>query len=166
MSLEAQNIEQFPGNSWVLPTDIDLVGPASESFVSRLVEAGIDKESDLVYNLEVAFREAIINAIAHGNLGVVMPDDSPKPLMTMAKEEQTANPSDKKVYVDIVIDSEIISVTIRDEGKGFNSRDVADPREGEAVLKPRGRGIMFMNSFFDSVTYNEPGNEVKMVKKR
>lgn len=160
------NAERFPGSHWVLPTDIDLVEDIAEAFTKKLEEAGLDKDSDEVYYLGIAFREALINAIAHGNLGVEMPDGSTRTLGELAKEKQTRNPTDKKVYVDVEIDAGKISVTIRDEGRGFNWRKIPDPKVGDAVLKSKGRGVMFMRSFFDSATYNESGNEVTMVKSR
>src|SRR3989344_9060820 len=158
--------EKFPGSHWVLPTDIDLVEKTAEAFIKKLEEAGLDKDSDEVYYLGIAFREALINAIAHGNLSVEIPDGSTRTLGELAKEEQTVNPTDKKVYVDVEIDAGKISVTIRDEGKGFNWGEIPDPKVGDARFKPKGRGVMFMKSFFDSVTYNESGNEVTMVKAR
>jgi len=160
------NSERFPGSHWVLPTDIDLVETTEEAFIKKLEEVGLDRDSDEVHYLVVAFREALINAIAHGNLGVEMPEGTTRTLGELAKEEQTINPTDKKVYVDVEIDAGKISVTIRDEGRGFNWREIPDPTVGDARFKPKGRGMMFMKSLFDSVTYNESGNEVTMVKAR
>ena len=104
------NSERFPGNHWVLPTDIDLVEKTAEAFIKKLEEAGLDKDSDEVYYLGVAFREALINAIAHGNLGIEMPEGSTRTLGELAKEEQVANPTDKKVCVDIELFQRSLSV--------------------------------------------------------
>ena len=157
---------RFPGNSWTLPTDITLVDPAAEQFVGRLVEAGWDKDSSEVYYLRIAFLEAYINAVAHGNLKVVIPEGSDATLGELARAEQKNNPTNKKIHVDIVIDAHNVSLIIRDEGDGFDWQDVPDPKQGEALLKPKGRGLLVMRSFFDSVTYNAKGNEVTMIKNR
>ncbi len=158
--------EWFSGNSWGLPTDIDLVDPAAKAFTAKLVAAGFKEDSDFVFDFDVAFREALANTIVHGNLKVVKPDGSEETLGALAKKEQTENPSRKRVYVNIEINDEEVSVIIRDEGDGFNWQEVPDPTQPEGRFKTKGRGIMFMESYVDSVIYNEQGNEVKMVKKR
>jgi len=165
MSLDAiKTTEYFVGDSWILPTDIDLVIKAEDEFAKRLENAGWGAESDEALDLCTAFREALINAIAHGNLGVSIPDGSNEELGVLAKAEQERNPTDKKAYVDIKVDEKQATVVIRDEGKGFDWKNVADPLSPDALLKPKGRGMLFMRAYADSVTYNEKGNEVTIVK--
>ncbi|MES3004807.1 MAG: ATP-binding protein [Patescibacteria group bacterium] len=165
MGIESINKEeQFLGNNWILPTDIGLVTTADDALGKKLEVAGWDLESDEVLDIQVAFREALINAIAHGNLDVSIPDGSFEELGVIAKAEQERNPTDKKVFVDIDLDENKVEIRIRDEGKGFNWREVADPTTGEGLLKPKGRGMLFMKSYADSVIYNEQGNEVTLVK--
>jgi len=168
MSLEAINTnEYFLGNNWTLPTNIDLVSPAVEEFMTRLKDAGWDVESDEVINfIHVVFREALINAIAHGNLEVFVTETNTEELGVLAKIEQDRNPTDKKVYVDIKIDEKQVVVVIRDEGKGFDITKVPDPTSPERLLERSGRGLFFMRSFADSVTHNSAGNEVTMVKNK
>lgn len=155
--------ERFPGNHWVLPTDITLVDAVEEVFVRRLSEGGWEDSEDLDW-LKLAFREALINAIAHGNLGVIKPDNSEETLQVIAFKKQQESPSDKEVLVDLDITPERVSVTIKDQGKGFDWQHVADPTKDAGLMESKGRGILFMKNFFDSVTYNEEGNEVTMIK--
>jgi anti-sigma regulatory factor (Ser/Thr protein kinase) len=167
MSLDSIKSEEiFAGDSWILPTDIDLVVVAEDELVKNLENSGWARNSDEVMDLGVAFREALINAIAHGNLGVSIPDGSSEELGVLAKNEQERNPTNKKVYVDIKIDEKQVTIAIRDEGKGFDWRKVPDPTAPENILKPKGRGLAFMRLYADSVSYNDIGNEVTIVKKK
>src|SRR6266478_9890635 len=71
-------------------------------------------------DIETALREALANAVIHGN----------------------GENSYKRVYVDCrcYIDGEV-SITVRDEGQGFNSEEVANPTTPENLLFTHGRGI-------------------------
>jgi serine/threonine-protein kinase RsbW len=57
---------------------------------------------------------------------------------------------------------------VRDQGKGFDPSTIPDPVAPENILKVDGRGIFFMRSFMDEVTYTFPrrgGTVVRMVKR-
>src|SRR5689334_4384548 len=71
-------------------------------------------------DIETALREALANAVIHGN---------------------GENPY-KCVYVDCrcYMDGEV-SIAVRDEGQGFNSEEVANPTTPENLLFTHGRGI-------------------------
>jgi serine/threonine-protein kinase RsbW len=71
---------------------------------------------------------------------------------------------EKKVTINYSIDSDKIEITIADEGDGFKPESVADPRWGEGLYKPGGRGLLLMNSYMDVVKFNERGNSVYMVR--
>ncbi|HEY4505647.1 MAG TPA: ATP-binding protein [Candidatus Paceibacterota bacterium] len=168
MTLEGSRNEEvsFVGDYWSLPTDIDLLASAGDAFVQKLIDAGWQHDSDEVYWFRMAFDEAFINAVVHGNLGFVKPKDSEESSMTVVRREQLEHPTDRRVYVDIDVTPNRVSLTIRDEGAGFNWREVSDPTVGDAVMKTSGRGLFFMRSFFDDISYNEIGNEVRIVKSK
>ena len=107
--------ELFEGNNWTLPTDIDLVEPAAEAFLKKLGAEEVKCDPDLAANLKLGFHEALVNAIAHGNLGI----KSNLNVADLAEAEQQKNPTDKKVYVAFVITPKIVKINIRDEGEGF-----------------------------------------------
>lgn len=106
--------------------------------------AGFD--DDASHYMSVAVREAVVNAMKHGN----------------RMEE------DKRVAVNLVLHPKRLEVTVRDQGPGFAPDDVPDPLAPENLLKANGRGIFFMRSFMDEVSYAFPaggGTLVKMVKR-
>jgi serine/threonine-protein kinase RsbW len=103
------------------------------------------KEDD-VHFMSVAVRESVVNAIKHGN-----------------KMDES-----KRVGVEFSLGPASIDVEVADEGKGFNPESVANPVAQENLLKADGRGIFFMRSFMDTVSYTFPnghGTVVRMTKK-
>jgi serine/threonine-protein kinase RsbW len=83
-------------------------------------------------NLQIACSEALINAIVHGN-----------------KED-----GNKKVYTNIVYNEIIMTVRIKDEGKGFDVDALPDPTLNENILKESGRGIFIIRSLVDEFQCN------------
>ncbi len=63
--------------------------------------------------------------------------------------------------------SRAFSITIKDEGDGFNPDEVPDPLDGQNLLKSSGRGLLLMRSFADEVSIHrgDPGGtEVMMIR--
>ena len=94
-------------------------------------------------DIETALREALANAVIHGN----------------------GENSYKRVYVDCrcYLDGEV-SITVRDEGQGFNSEEVANPTTPENLLFAHGRGIYLMRTLMDEVSFGDGGSVVQMRK--
>ena len=94
-------------------------------------------------DIEMALLEALANAVIHGN----------------------GDNSGKRIYVSCrcYMDGEV-SITVRDEGKGFDSISVADPTLLENRLFTHGRGIYLMKTLMDEVSFEEGGSVVRMRK--
>ena len=93
-------------------------------------------EEDARHWIDVAVREAVANAIKHGN------EQSP----------------DKQVHVDLLLEGDELIIRIEDEGPGFDPVAVQDPLAPENLLRPSGRGIFYMKSFMDDIQYSpRPG---------
>lgn len=67
----------------------------------------------------------------------------------------------RKVHFDARLMRDMLRVTVRDEGHGF---DVS--KHNHALDGQKGRGLVLIHSFMDKVTYNEKGNEVTLIKHR
>ena len=111
-----------------------------EQIQSKLVNNNFGKDD--IFAVHLTLEEAFLNAVKHGN---------------------KMDPS-KKITVDYSIDDNKIEISITDQGPGFLPEDVDDPRFGENLFKPGGRGLLLMNSYMDMVKYNEQGNSVSMVR--
>ena len=97
---------------------------------------------DIQEQINLAVIEAGTNAIKHGN-----------------KE----NPV-KKATIEFTLAEDKLVTTIKDEGDGFTRKEVADPLDPENLLKSSGRGLFLMEACMDSVTYEDNGTIIKMVK--
>ena len=112
-------------------------------YVGRL--SGLDE--DQLFDVSVAVRESVVNAIKHGN----------------------QNDESKRVVVEFAtIPSDYMTVRVEDQGQGFDPEDVPDPLSPENLMKGSGRGILFMRNYMDDVTLSrvpDGGMEIRMVKK-
>jgi serine/threonine-protein kinase RsbW len=124
---------------------LDFVQLVSDHLCRRV---GFDEDS--MHWVGVAIRESVINAIKHGN----------------------RNDATKLVRIEFLTstspDDGGLTISVRDEGEGFEPEEVADPLAPENMLKSSGRGIFLIRNFMDDVTLRRApggGMEVRMVKK-
>jgi serine/threonine-protein kinase RsbW len=129
----------------LLPSKLESVDKAAVE-AARLGERnGLDEGA--LFAIDMAVREAVANAIKHGN----KLDESQNIELTFSNSPES------------------FEITVRDFGSGFTVDDVADCTAEENLLKASGRGIHFMRSFMDEVEWSNPpggGTMVKMAKKR
>ena len=91
---------------------------------------------------------------------IQIPDEKLSDVLLAVTEATTnaiihANKSDanKKVTIDVeVVDSKMI-VKVKDEGEGFEPKEIPDPTEPENLLKDHGRGIYLMRVYMDDLEY-------------
>jgi anti-sigma regulatory factor (Ser/Thr protein kinase) len=95
-----------------------------------------------IRKMKIILTELFANAIYHGNKG----DHS------------------KKVVVGHTIDKQKVTISIMDEGDGFDPSKVPDPTLPENLIKDCGRGIYIARNYADSLAFNEKGNRVSITK--
>ncbi|MBN2160946.1 MAG: ATP-binding protein [Spirochaetes bacterium] len=125
----------------------------------------------VVTDMRVALREAIINAIEHGNLRLTFEEKTRLQItgkyFDLIKERQM-DPlcNRRKVCVEYSLSEERVIYTISDEGDGFDHRAMlkAEPGNPASLELEHGRGLMMIKDAFDAVTYNEKGNSMTLVK--
>jgi serine/threonine-protein kinase RsbW len=95
-------------------------------------------------DLAIALTEIVKNAILHGN---------------------KSDPH-KKVSLHFAIGENRLTVSVTDEGLGFNPADVPDPTAPENLLKDTGRGIFVSHHLLDEVHFERisGGMKVTLVK--
>ena len=119
--------------------------------------------------MRVGISEMLTNSIEHGNLEITA-DEKFK-----ATEEGTyydllnerlsnKTMAERTTHINIDIRDNILTVTITDQGKGFDTTKLPDPTDKECLLKLHGRGIFITRMYFSKIKYNEKGNEVTLIK--
>jgi serine/threonine-protein kinase RsbW len=97
-------------------------------------------EEDKFYNVMIAVTEAVNNAIIHGN--------------KLCK--------DKEVLFNIQADSDKITITVQDEGEGFDPDLVDDCLVPENLMKDGGRGVFIIKELMDEVEFIDTGSGTKI----
>ena len=129
----------------VLPSRIEAIQDAASAAAEFVKRLGLGE--DAAYGVDMAVREAVTNAVLHGN---------------RQDEAKTVEISFKSL-------PGAIEITVRDRGEGFDTRNVPDPTDPQNLLKTSGRGILFMRNFMDEVEWSSHpagGTVVRMTKKR
>ena len=128
-----------------MPSRIDTVATAAAAVAEFVSRSGITE--DAAFGIDMAVREAVTNAVVHGN-------------------RQDEN---KTVEVTLKSSPDAVEISVHDQGAGFNPEAVPDPTAEENILKASGRGIFFMRSFMDEVNWlirPGGGTTVRMLKRR
>jgi serine/threonine-protein kinase RsbW len=128
----------------VLPSRLEAVADAAVAASEAVGRSGLG--DDAAFGVDMAVREAVANAIKHGN-----------------QQDET-----KTVEVTFTTSSEAFTVDVRDHGFGFSPESVPDPTDPANLMKSSGRGIFFMRNFMDTVEWStlpDGGTRVRMTKK-
>lgn len=97
--------------------------------------------AEIFGNILVASVEAVNNAIIHGN-----------------KIDESKN-----VHIRIEKGESTLTISVKDEGDGFDFNNIPDPTTPENIEKPHGRGIFLIKHLTDKMTFNHNGTEVEML---
>ena len=133
-----------------LITRVDLEVPGRHEAISPVVDqvlatartmgCALGKE----FEIEVALREALSNAIRHG-----CGDDPAKTVqLCVACDDQRG-----------------MLIVVRDPGPGFDPDDIPSPVMGQNIYSNHGRGIYLINQLMDEVAFDRGGTEIRMRKR-
>jgi CheY-like chemotaxis protein/anti-sigma regulatory factor (Ser/Thr protein kinase) len=125
-------------------------------------------EEDIL-NLKIGIEEIITNAVEHGNLGISFEEKNAaihqgRLADLIAERMQDERRRQRRVFIDSRLTPELFEITIRDEGDGFDWRNLPEVAP-ESLLAFNGRGILLTKIYFDEVVFNEAGNEVTLRKR-
>jgi serine/threonine-protein kinase RsbW len=123
-----------------LPSEVTVISPFVDKLMVLLRKCGCVRAG--VPDVEIALREALANAIIHGN------HQDPQ----------------KHVRVTCRCEPEGVSIDVKDEGQGFDVDKVPDPTAPENIGSITGRGIYVMKALMDEVRFEGGGAVVHMRK--
>lgn len=119
----------------------------------ELVQTAIDEavaerggNEDARHWIGLAVREAVANAIKHGN----------------------RQDAEKRVDVELTFVDGYVDIVVTDQGSGFEPESIRDPLAPENLFKTNGRGIFYMRRFMDDVSYapRPGGGTIVTLRKR
>ncbi len=128
---------------------LDVTIPANPNAISGVVDGVMQIAREMKcaegneYQIELALREALANAIVHG----------------------CENDPAKKVECCVACtESSDVMIIVRDPGQGFDPQTVPNPLAGENLNSTHGRGIYLINQLMDEVSFERNGAEIRMRK--
>jgi serine/threonine-protein kinase RsbW len=125
-----------------LPSSRDSINTAVHMILDLARQCGCEESEEA--DLEIALREAVANAVIHGN----------------------ASDVEKQIFVRAYGSTEnALLVLVRDEGSGFEPEGVPDPRGTDRLELAHGRGLFLMRALMDRVEYRRNGCEVLLFKR-
>lgn len=110
-----------------------------EPYLQELQEQAGFNDEDLA-RIMLTLSEAVTNAIVHGN------KEDPK----------------KEVVISSCLDDNILSISVKDEGDGFNPADLPSPLKEENLLNEGGRGVYLIRQYTDGLSFSENGTRLVM----
>ncbi|MBI3665139.1 MAG: ATP-binding protein [Acidobacteria bacterium] len=126
-----------------LESTLDSVDVAEEAVKKFAEENGLPEDD--VHQIGMAVREGVINAVVHGN----------------------RYNTQKVVSLTAEATAERLTITVQDQGEGFDSDEVPDPLAEENLLRKSGRGLFLIRAFMDELRLQRLGREgmqVVMIK--
>ena len=152
---------------FVLENDASLIPSLIGHLENNLTRMKLCDENGLI-RVAVAMREALINAIHHGNLEISssLREKDDKEYCALVEERRQTEPyQDRRVHVYAKESHHEAYYVIRDEGRGFDPTSLPDPTDPANLEKVSGRGLLLIRTFMDEVHHNKTGNEITMIKR-
>lgn len=151
---------------YLLENKLEDITPLIETLSAEIKKYIPHNEKDL---FAAALYEVIMNAIEHGNLSVLYETKKKwlkkniyhKKLEELLKTEKAKN---THVEITLQIDDENITISVKDQGAGFNPKQEAKKINNDGFARENGRGIVMIKSYFDDVKFNKKGNVITLIK--
>ncbi|MCD6527320.1 MAG: ATP-binding protein [Desulfuromonas sp.] len=120
---------------------LSLIGKIGEDIAYTLKKFN-DNREELAYHINLVLTEAMANAITHAN----------------------KNDPNKQVHVSLCLSEDNLCIRVYDHGQGFDINAIKEHKA--APEDEHGRGIFFIHTLMDSVTYKkcENGHVLEMNK--
>ncbi len=131
-----------PTKILVIPSDLNAAWNAQQKIMDEVKIHAFSEQ--VVFAIRLALDEALNNAISHGN----------------------KRDPNKQVTIRYAVNQQGVTITVTDQGPGFDPKDVPDPTLEENITEPHGRGIMLMRAYMTKVSFTDAGRSVTLVKDR
>ena len=113
-------------------------------FISGLLEKmkPLTVSEEEIFGIKLSLEESLVNAIKYGN---------------------KMNPG---LFVEVSIEAkdDVLSISVKDQGQGFDFENILDPTKEENLERTSGRGIFLIKSLMDEVRFCDGGSKIMMKK--
>jgi DNA-binding response OmpR family regulator len=136
----------------------------------RLIPLGFAEPGNLDV-IAMAYHEALVNALEHGNLGM---ESSLKgdfitghDAYSAQLQSRLADPAYASRRIDVLVQTtpDCYEVTIIDDGPGFDTSKLTKISD-DSLTKQCGRGLAMIRMVMDEVVHNEKGNRIELVLRK
>jgi CheY-like chemotaxis protein/anti-sigma regulatory factor (Ser/Thr protein kinase) len=150
-----------------LENDTSLIAPLVAHIENELKRMKVCDETDLI-RVAVALREALVNAVEHGNLEVEseLRETNPESYYDLVEERSRTEPyCRRRVRVAVRKSRSQTVFEVCDEGRGYDPSVLPDPTDPANLEKVSGRGLLLIRTFMDEVSHDQGGRQLTMVKR-
>lgn len=123
-----------------LSSDLNSVPRCIDSVINKVRQLPFNEEQ--LHDIKLSLEEALVNAIKHGNK-----------LDLRLSVSVSAESSDNA-----------LAITVTDQGKGYDFKNVPDPTNAANLSKLSGRGVFLIHNRMDKVEFLSGGCSIKMIK--
>jgi serine/threonine-protein kinase RsbW len=124
----------------LLESTLDSVDKAEAIVMREAAKLGFEEDDQ--HQIGMAVRECMVNAVVHGN----------------------RYNKNKHVHLEVALADGQLSITIGDEGQGFDAASLPDPTAPENLLRQSGRGLLLVRAFMDHFDLHaRPGGGTEVV---
>jgi CheY-like chemotaxis protein len=152
---------------FVLDNDVSFIPPLIGYLENKLTRLRLVDETALI-QVGVALREALVNAMYHGNLEVsseLREGDGKAWGEQIARRRKELPFSERRVHMSAIETPTEVTYVVTDEGPGFDPGTLPDASDDPSQLeRVSGRGLLLIRTFMDEVHHNQRGNQITMVK--
>ena len=125
----------------LVASTVEAISPVVDKLMQSFKTSCCPPEQEIA--VEMAIREALANAIVHGN----------------------HEDLHKQVRICCACDSHRgMLIVVKDQGEGFDPSKIRRPLAGQSIHSEHGRGIYLINMFMDEVQFRRGGTEIRMRK--
>ncbi len=150
-----------------LENDTSLIAPLVAHIEQELKCMKVCDETDLI-RIAVALREALVNAVEHGNLevGSELRESDPNSYYDLVEQRSRTEPyCSRRVRVSVRKSRSRTVFEVCDEGRGYDPSGLPDPTDPANLEKVSGRGLLLIRTFMDEVSHDQNGRQLTMVKR-
>jgi serine/threonine-protein kinase RsbW len=126
----------------LIESKIETISPVVDKLMRLLRESCCTPDQE--FAVQMALREALANAIIHGNRS----DPNKKVRICCACQRDRG-----------------ILIIVKDEGQGFDPESIPSPIIAENIQAEHGRGIYLINLLMDEVQFRREGTEIHIRKR-